>query len=250
MKIITLINNKGGVAKTTTTHNLGCALAKLGKKVALMDLGPQANLTARFNDDIIKPSKDFLSIIRLNRPLVFDDFTKSNIENVWLIPNLKNFNDEVFNYEIGLDQFFVLSNLFSNLKDEFDFILIDTPPLIGKISQNALIASDYLILPIKFDLDSIEGAEVTLAYLESWKKRQDIKAEVLGMVATHVRGVQMNNFIINEVKKRDINCRVFKNSIPIYVGYDEARVAKQPVFEYKKDKTHYIELAKEVLNYV
>lgn len=250
MKIISLINNKGGVAKTTTTHNLGCALAKLGKKIALIDLDPQASLTGRFPSDIVESGKDLLSFVRQDKPFLFENFTQTNIENVWIIPNLKNYNDDVFNHKFGTDQFFVVNDLLANLTNEFDFILIDTPPLIGKLSQNALVVSDYLIFPIKFDIDSVEGIEATMLYFESWKRRQKIKAEVLGILPTYVRQVAMNNLVVSELKNKGINYRIFNNSIPIAVSYDEAKVARKPVFEYDKTKTHYIELAKEILNYV
>ena len=113
-----------------------------------------------------------------------------------------------------------------------------------------MIASDYIILPLRLDLDSVDGIEATLMYFNSLKKRQNIKAEIIGLLPTHVRQVEMNNFTYEEIKNRKIEHRILINKIPLAVAFDEARIAKQPIFEYDKTKKHYLELAKEILNYV
>jgi chromosome partitioning protein len=250
MKIIALINNKGGVGKTTTSFNLGCAFAKLGKKVAMLDMDPQANLTSRFRDEVVQESKDLLTYIKSEIKLKSTDFSSTHIHDVSIIPNLKNFNDEVFNFKNDFEQYFAISDLLSNLKDEFDYIILDTPPTIGKIAQNAMIAADYLILPIRLDLDSVDGVEATLMYYNSLKKRQNIKAKILGILPTHVRQVGMNDFTFEDLRKRGIDNLIFKNQIPLAVAFDEARIAKQPIFVYERSKDHYLKLAEEIETYV
>lgn len=249
MKVITLTNNKGGVAKTTSVYNIGAALGEMGYKVGLIDTEHQANLTARFDREILETQKDIATLVRTKTELEFNDFTPTQLKNVWIIPNLGDFKDHAFEKFKGLEQYVVLKKLIRQIKG-FDYILIDTPPGMGKVTENAIIAADFLIIPINYDDDSIDGIEIVNFNLNLFNEHNFTKnTKVLGVLPTLViKNAKINEIMKERLAKQFPNLNILKNEIPRSTYYVEARTLKEPIFIYKPDKIEYKLLAKEIIN--
>ena len=152
-KVIAIANQKGGVGKTTTTEHLGIGLAKAGKKVLLIDLDPQANLTACLgwqNVDALDPTvSDVLEASIRKDSTMFDDIILHHEEGVDLIPS----NIRLSEFEPRLSGVFMREKILTNgieaVKDDYDYILIDCPPTLGMLTINAVVAADEILIPVQ-----------------------------------------------------------------------------------------------------
>lgn len=253
--IVTFANQKGGVGKTTTTLNLGVYLAKLGKKVCLIDLDPQANLTSGLgyleNNVGINPRKkpgtyDFL----INQYSFEDVAIKTRFANLTLVPS----NIDLANAEIALVNTMaretVLKNALVNTKDKFDMILIDCPPSLGLLTINALTASDMVIVPVQTEYFALEGLGQLLNSIQLIKSKLNSELRIGGVVLTmsDIR-TNLSKQVAEEVHKVFGN-KVFKTIIPRNIKLSEAPSHGQSIDEYDPKSTGaeaYKNLAEEIL---
>jgi chromosome partitioning protein len=251
--IISIANQKGGVGKTTTAVNLAPALSMSGKKVLLVDLDPQANTTMSFLDD------DGL-----------EGFTTYD----WLVENV---NPENVIHETSVKNLFVapasiaLSRVEAQLQGEleapyqlkdvlekepfrdFDFVLIDTPPTLGLLTVNALVASSHVIIPIQSSYFAIEGTDDLLDTIEKIKRRTNPHLEILGVVVTmYDKRTVLGKDILSQI--RDVfGEKVFKTLITRNVRLEESPAYKESIFSFaprSSGATQYRKLGKEVLKRV
>lgn len=167
MKKVSIFNIKGGVAKTTSTANLGACLSQEGKKVLLVDLDPQSNLTKLFKaysmDDLT------VSDVLLDKHLdIHKVIKKTGFENIDILPANINltFADRNILIDNTRSQQNRLSKALKNLNNEYDYCLIDCPPSLNMITTNALCASDEVFVPIKIDKFALDGFEYLLESIE------------------------------------------------------------------------------------
>ena len=152
-KVIAVANQKGGVGKTTTTEHLGIGLAKAGKKVLLINLDPQANLTACLgwqNVDALKHTvSDVIEASIRKEPVMFNDIILHHDEGVDLIPS----NISLSEYEPRLAGVFMREKILANgieaIKDDYDYVLIDCSPTLGILTINAIVAADEILIPVQ-----------------------------------------------------------------------------------------------------
>jgi chromosome partitioning protein len=153
-RIISIANEKGGVAKTTTTLSLSGALVEAGYRVLAIDLDPQANLTLSLIDESATDSLSIVDILINNMP--FEKALKpTNLEKLSLLPANNQLGLAERLFPARANYTFMLKNLLDQKKSDFDFILIDCPPFLGAITSNALLASDLLILPTQAEYYSV-----------------------------------------------------------------------------------------------
>lgn len=245
--IIAILNHKGGVGKTTTTINLAAALQQRKKKVLVIDLDGQANLTESFGLSI-EEEKTVYGAMKgeYGLPLVK---TESGITLVPSCLDLSAAESELIN-EPGREM--ILRELIAKLpeKDSFDYILIDCPPSLGLLTLNALTAADYLIIPVQAQFLAMRGMAKIMNVIGVVQERLNPNLKVGGIVITQYDGRKTLNKSVSELIKDSFCDKVFKTIIRDNVALAEAPVNGKNIFEYNKRSNgaaDYMALAGEVL---
>jgi ATPases involved in chromosome partitioning len=247
IQIIAFANQKGGVAKTTTTLNLGVAFAELGYRVLLIDLDPQGNLTMSqgLNPDTIKQSMFDVLVHRLPIEQVIEtrevDLAVSSIDLAGA--------DMALSSQIGRER--SLDKALASVKDRYDYILIDTPPSLGLLTINAFVAANGVIVPVQCEYLSLRGLvqlENTLAMV---RENLNPNVSVIGIVPTMYDKRQTHSREADEILRENFGDLVYNTRIRKTVRFAEAPVKGQSVLAYEPSgdaASMYRELAKEVLD--
>ena len=226
MKVISFLNIKGGVAKTTSCVNVAAQLGKEGKKVLIIDIDPQSNATKYVNmyDSNIKGTYEVL-----NGEDIGIQITK--YDNVWLVP--ANINLIMSESEILADtkrsrETRLKKWIYSKPQDIFDYIFIDCPPSLGMLSINALVASDYVIVPLKIDKFALDGFEYLMSSIEGVKEEFNENLKLLGILITMDRATKINREIKQELKG-ELGDILFKQTIRDNVDVIKSTFNSTPV---------------------
>ena len=180
MKIISIINQKGGVGKTTTVANLSAALAAAGKKVAVIDLDPQSHLTLHFG---FEPADDTVTIYDvLCEQNTLDEAMVKVRENLWVIPATTDLAAATSDLVSKPHRNMILRNAVDAMKAEVDFIVIDCPPALGLLTLNALVATDDVIIPLQPQFLALQGLSKLLRTIEVVQQRLNPKLRVSGVI--------------------------------------------------------------------
>jgi chromosome partitioning protein len=250
--VIAIANQKGGVGKTTTAINLSAGLALAGKRVLLIDLDPQGNSSLSFLD----PHSIEHSVYELltEDQLSFSDVIKATpVQGLDMLPSrisLAKFESKL----IGeFDAPFRLKDRMEGVSRQYDYILIDTPPTLGLITVNALVASDYLIVPIQPSYFALEGTDDLLETVEKVKARPNPNLQVLGVVITlHDKRTTLAKDILEQIK-HVFGDKVFQTVISKSVRLEESPAYKESIFTFAPQSSgavEYSSLCQEVLSRV
>lgn len=239
-------NQKGGVGKTTTTVNLGASLAKMGRKVLIIDLDAQGNLT---NSVSINPNIDTIYDVMVGDISASKACKETMIQNLYAIAgniNLAGLDLELVDVE---NREFVLKEALSELDNQFDYIFIDCPPSMGLVTMNAMVWADKVIVPMQCEYLAMEGLNLLIRTIGGIKHSLNKKLEILGIVFTMFSSrTKLANEVVADVSSyfRD---KVFKTKIPRNVRLSEAPSHGMPVLIYdssSKGSKSYMKLALEV----
>jgi chromosome partitioning protein len=185
MKIISIINNKGGVGKTTLTQNLAVSLARKGNKVGLIDFDPQANLSSVFDYGAGDGTDLVEALLSLNK-ITNKSFNTTYQENLFILPNQKDITSKLFDRVDIFVQTTILKNKLDNENLDFDYIFIDTPPNLELQTLNAMTASSHILIPVAYERFGVDGIKSVKAYFQKAKETVNPELEILGVVATNV----------------------------------------------------------------
>jgi len=256
-KITALCNQKGGVTKTTTTANLGVGLAMQGKKVLLVDIDPQADLTASLGWRDTDSLPVTLATI-MERAMNDEDVNpKSAIlnhdEGVNLIPASIDLSSTEVSLVNAMSREYALKTCLDSLKKDYDHIIIDCPPSLSMLTLNALVAADSVIIPVQAQYLPAKGMTQLMKTITKVRKQVNPNLKVEGIVLT-LADMRTNlaratiEALRNEYGSR---LRIFNTQIPIAVKAAETSVAGQSIYSYDKGSKvaqAYSEFTKEVLN--
>lgn len=243
-KIISLLNHKGGVGKTTSAINIGAGLVELGKKVLLIDLDPQANLSLSLG--IPRQSETIYEALRGESELV--PYTvKKGMDVVMSTLDLSGAEMELIN-EAGRE--FILRELFEPLKEEYDFIIIDCPPSLGLLTLNALTSSNYVIIPLQTEFLALQGLAKIKQVIDKVRFRLNKKLEIGGVIATMYDARKVLNRDVVETIRKYFGEKVFNTLIRDNVALAEAPAQRKDIFGYDRNSSgakDYLNLCKELI---
>ena len=179
--IITIANQKGGVGKTTTVVNLATALASINKKILVIDMDPQYNSSMSFNS--YNPQKSIYRVFS-NEVNIFDAIQESQIPQLNVICACEDLAAAEYELADDEDRNFFLKNYISQLKDNYDFIFIDTPPTLGLLTVSSLTASDEVLIPVQCEFFALEGLSKLIKTIELVKSNLNVNLKLNGIILT------------------------------------------------------------------
>ena len=255
-KIISLVNQKGGVGKTTTSINLSAALGKMGKRVLLIDMDPQSNATTGLGLTSNDFKNDVYELIT-DKCEVKKAIKKTKFHNLSIIPSTINLAgvDVEFVKRMLEDKEFSqnmqLKLKLDEIKDNYDFIIIDCQPSLGLGTMNALVASDSVIIPVQCEFFALEGITQLLNSIIMVQGSMNPNLRIEGVLLTMLDGrTNIGLEVIEEIRKY-FKDKVFNTIIPRLVRLVEAPSHGKPINEYdplSRATEAYANLAKEVVS--
>ena len=253
-KIISLVNQKGGVGKTKTSINLAASLALLEKKILLIDLDPQGNATTGVGINKGDINHSVYDLLRGDAS-ISEVIRKTDFKNLWIIPatiQLAGIDIELIEKSKvtpGFKKAYQLKEHMEGIKDEYDYVIIDCPPSLGMITTNALTASDSVIIPVQCEFFALEGITQLLNTIMLTQKNLNPNLDLEGVLLTMLSKSNLGLDVIEEIRSY-FKDRVYDTIIPRLIRLAEAPSHGKPIVAYdpkSKGSEAYINLAKEVI---
>jgi chromosome partitioning protein len=250
--ILAIANQKGGVGKTTTSINLAAALAQKGYETLLVDLDPQGNATLSFLDPEQIQTSIYEVLVEEDKA-VKDAVCKTSYKHLSVVPariNLAKFESKLLG---DIDSHFRLKDRLKSVLQDFKYIIIDTPPTLGLLTVNSLVASTHLLVPIQSSYFALEGTDDLLETVEKIRGRANPNLEFLGVVITiHDKRTILGRDIRNHIHEV-FGKKVFRTIISRSVRLEESPAYKEPIFTFAPHSTgalEYYKLSEEVIGRV
>ena len=248
-RIIAVANQKGGVGKTTTSINLAACLAEKGKKVLAVDMDPQGNLTSGLGVDKDSVEKSIYELI-IGEVDIKEVINKEVLENLDIIPTSIDLSAAEIEL-IGVDdKEYILRNAIDQVKDQYDFVIIDCPPSLSMLTINYMTTADSVIVPIQCEYYALEGLSQLIHTVELVKDRLNSKLEIEGVVFTMYDARTNLSLQVVENVKDNLQQNIYKTIIPRNIRLAEAPSYGLPINKYDPKSTgaeSYMRLADEVI---
>lgn len=249
-KKIAIINQKGGVGKTTTAINLGTYLARTGKRVLVLDLDPQGNTTSGFGIESGSLNGCVYNVLIDGAPVHRIRKETTTHKNLHLAPASINLAAAEVELVSQLAREHKLKSALDEISDDYDYILIDNPPSLGLLTVNGLVAADKVVIPVQAEYYALEGLGQLLSTIKRVRVQLNPKLDLLGVLVTmYDRRTSLSKEVHNELKKH-FGDHVFTTIIPRNVRLAEAPSYGKTIVEYdkfSKGAQAYKNLSKEVV---
>lgn len=248
-RIIAIANQKGGVGKTTTSINLSSCLADLGKKVLLVDIDPQGNATSGVG--IIKQNlENTVYELFLDECTISECLTKSVVDNLNVLPSNVNLSGAEIDLIGVKNREYILKNVLDQIKDLYDYIIIDCPPSLNILTVNAMTAADSVIVPIQCEYYALEGLSQLIHTINLIQDRLNNDLEIDGIVFTmYDSRTNLSSDVVENVKS-NVHINIYDTVIPRNVRLAEAPSFGLPIHMYdgkSAGAVAYKNLAKEII---
>lgn len=248
-EIMAIANQKGGVGKTTTTINLSAALAEKGKKVLVIDMDPQGNTSSGLGIDKDELEKTVYQLMIGKN--TFDECVQKNVfDNLDVLAanvNLAGIEIETMDME---DRNYILSNIISEIRDRYDFIIIDCPPSLNTLTINSMTTADSVLVPIQCEYYALEGLSQLIYTISLVKERLNSKLTINGVVFTMYDGRTNLSMQVIDSVRNNLNQHIYNTIIPRGVRLAEAPSHGLPITKYDNRSTGakaYMALAEEII---
>jgi chromosome partitioning protein len=248
--ILAIANQKGGVGKTTTAFNLASALALIGKNTLLVDIDPQAHSTVSLINNSSQYDKSIYDVLVDSKVKMRDIIVKTSV------PGLEIAISKIAMAKLEpallgeIDGHFRLRDIIVPIKKRYEFIIIDTPPTLGLITLNALVAATHILIPIQSSYLSLEGTDDLMETVIKIRKNVNPNLQVLGVLITlHDKRTNISRDAVERIK-RVFGKKVFRTMISKSVKLEESPAYRESIFTYAPDSVgamQYKKLAQEVI---
>lgn len=233
-KTIAVVNQKGGVGKTTSTVNLAASIAAKGYKVLLVDIDPQGNATSGLGVNKRELKISSYDVL-VNSMLIEKVMIKTEFDNLWVLPSSMNLAGAELELVDMTRRESKLKNSLALIKDSFDFIFLDCPPSLGLLTLNALCAADTVLVPIQCEYYALEGLSQLMATIRQVKRLYNPLIDVEGVLLTMFDGrLNLTHQVVDELKKF-FPRKVYASVIPRNVKLSEAPSYGLPIAYYDKN---------------
>ena len=247
--VVAIMNQKGGVGKTTTAVNVAAAIGEMGYKVLVVDLDPQGNTTSGFGVEKDKVENSVYDML-LGDNAAQDAVLKVDSKNISILPSTIQLAGAEIELVSVTSRETRVKDALADVKDEYDYVFMDCPPSLGILTMNALTAATDLLVPIQCEYYALEGVAKLLETTKMVKAHLNPSLELLGVVMTmYDKRTTLSRQVVKEVKGY-FGYKVFKTMIPRNVRLSEAPSYGQPIVSYapkSKGAESYRKLAKEVV---
>ncbi len=251
--ILAITNQKGGVGKTTTAINLAAALASKGLRTLLVDLDPQANASMSFVDVHSAPRTIYDALVEDDVPFRDVLIPAEKVPNLTLAPASIALAKLEAKLMGELDSHFRLKDALDSVRTEFDYILLDTPPTLGIITVNALVASTHVLVPVQSSYFALEGTDDLLETIEKVKARANPELQILGAVITLYDRRTLLARDIEEQIRKVFGDKLFETVISKSVRLEESPAYRESIFSFAPKSSgayEYYKLSEEILSRV
>lgn len=250
-KILAIINQKGGVGKSTTAINASAALGQLGKNILLVDLDPQGNTTSGLGVEKGTIESCIYDVLLDDETCLTDVVIPKVVEGVDLVPATINLAGAEVELVSEMAREHRLKDALHGVKGQYDYVIVDCPPSLGLLTINALVAADELLIPIQCEFYALEGLTKLIDSMKRVKTRLNPNLDIFGVLLTMYDGrTNLANQVADDVREY-FGGKVFETVIPRTVKLSEAPSFGLPITEYDpsgKGAVAYTDLAKEMIN--
>lgn len=249
--IISVTNQKGGVGKTTTALNISSALSLLGKNTLLIDTDPQGHSTLSCVSDPNQYDKTLYELLVGQDKRINDYIITSTIPGLKIIISRISMAKLEPTLLGQIDGHYRLKDVLAPIRRKYDFIVLDTPPTLGIITLNALVASDSIVIPIQSSYLSLEGSDDLLETIDKIKKVANPNLQILGILITlHDRRTNLGKDVVKKIR-RVFGRKVFRTIISKSVKLEESPAYRESIFTYAPHSVgahQYKQVAKEIIS--